>query len=322
MTTIGFCSTSTPITAISPKRFERAKAFLKNKGIRLVAGSLSGKRDYYRSGSILDRANEVNQLIHNDEVDIIMATIGGTNTNAVLPYLDYEYLNQHPKTIVGYSDATALLLAVRTQAPNCRTLYGPALVASLGEWPPLVNESWTNFEKIIRTRPGEAVTVRAPEYWDDEAINWNDFERPKKQRPNQWHAIGETRLSGRLIGGNLNTIYGILASKYFPKLTFGDLLFIEDAEKDAATVEKNFAMIRDAGAFDKVRGVILGKHALFDDLGTQRRPIDILLEVLNNQRLSIIYDYDSCHTTPMMTTPLGAQAVIDAEKCTASFSDF
>lgn len=81
-------------------------------------------------------------------------------------------------------------------------------------------------------------------------------------------------------------------------------------------------MIRDAGAFDKVRGVILGKHALFDDLGTQRRPIDILLEVLNNQRLSIIYDYDSCHTTPMMTTPLGAQAVIDAEKCTASFSDF
>lgn len=101
MTTIGFCSTSTPITAISPKRFERAKAFLKTKGIRLVAGSLSGKRDYYRSGSILDRAIEVNQLIHNDEVDIIMATIGGTNTNAVLPYLDYEYLNQHPKTIVG-----------------------------------------------------------------------------------------------------------------------------------------------------------------------------------------------------------------------------
>jgi len=40
-----------------------------------------------------------------------MATIGGTNTNAVLPYLDYAYLNQHPKTIVGYSDATALLLA-------------------------------------------------------------------------------------------------------------------------------------------------------------------------------------------------------------------
>lgn len=87
-------------------------------------------------------------------------------------------------------------------------------------------------------------------------------------------------------------------------------------------LKKNFAMIRNAGAFDKVRGVILGKHALFDDLGTQRRPIDILLEVLNNQRLSIIYDYDSCHTTPMMTTPLGDQAVIDAEKCTASFSDF
>ncbi|GEP23267.1 S66 family peptidase [Lentilactobacillus diolivorans] len=322
MTTIGFCSTSTPITAISPKRFARAKAFLEGKGVKLIAGSLTGKQDHYRSGSILDRAAEVNQLIYNDEVGIIMATIGGTNTNSILPYLDYDYLNQHPKTVVGYSDATALLLAVQTQAPNCRTLYGPALVASFGEWPPFVNETWTAFEKIINTRHGHSVTIKAPTYWDDEAINWNDFERPKQQRPNQWHSIGASKLTGRIMGGNLNTIYGILGSNYFPKLSPNDLLFIEDAEKDASTVEKNFAMMRDAGAFDQVSGIILGKHALFDDSGTSRKPIDILLEVLNGQQIPIIYDYDSCHTVPMITTPLGAQTTINADDGTITFSRF
>ncbi|GHP13352.1 hypothetical protein YK48G_07770 [Lentilactobacillus fungorum] len=134
MTTIGFCSPSTPITAISPIRFERARHFLISKGFRLVAGKLTGKQDFYRSGSIRERSEEVNDLIHDQAVDIIMTTIGGTNTNAILPYVDYDYLNHHPKTLIGYSDATALLLAVQTQAPKCRVLYGPALVAGFGCW--------------------------------------------------------------------------------------------------------------------------------------------------------------------------------------------
>ena len=128
---IGYYSASTPITALSPHRFARAQHFLAAQGVHLVAGTLTGQQDHYRSGSIQQRADELNTLIHDETVDVIMATIGGANTNAILPYLDYAYLNQHPKTIVGYSDATALLLAVQSQAPVCRVIYGPALVASL-----------------------------------------------------------------------------------------------------------------------------------------------------------------------------------------------
>lgn len=322
MTTIGFCSPSTPITAISPIRFKRAQKFLTSKGIQLIAGNLTTKRDAYRSGSIRQRADEVNELIRNNCVDIIMTTIGGTNTNSILPYIDYDYLNDHPKTFVGYSDATALLLAVQTQAPNCRVLYGPALVAGFGEWSPFVDETWTRFYQIITANKDDEVVIDTPQFWDDEALNWNTFERPKQQRPNQWQYIGSPVLSGRIIGGNLNTIYGILASRYFPQLSKNDLLFIEDAEKDASTVEKNFAMLKVAGVFDRVKGIILGKHALFDPEGSTRKPIDILEEVLDGQDMPVIYDYDSCHTVPMITTPLGAQAVINAINGTATFTDF
>ncbi len=319
---IGFYSSSTGITALSPKRFRRAESFLKSKGAELVVGNLTGKNDFYRSASIRERAKEINDLIYDDSLDIIMSTIGGSNTNSVLPYIDYSYLAKHPKTFVGYSDASALLLAVKTQAPNCRVLYGPALVASFGEWPPYNELTWQYFKKIVDTPSKTLVSFKAPDFWTDEKANWEDFEHEKKNHKNLWKYINSPVLSGRLIGGNLNTIYGILASRYFPKISDGDILFLEDSEKDAATVEKNFAMIKDAGIFDKAKGIILGKHALFDDDGSNRLPIEILQEVLNNRKLPIIYDYDSCHTIPMITTPIACQVRIDAKNMTVSFADF
>lgn len=316
---IGFFSSSTPITSISPKRFTRAKTFLQKKGVELVAGKLTGQSDFYRAGSIQQRVAEINQLIHDDSIDILMATIGGMNSNSLLPYIDYNYLQQHPKTIVGYSDTTALLLAIQTQAPACRVLYGPALVASFGEFSPIVDETWTNFLKIIQN---DVAMLNAPRQWTDEQVNWENFDHPKKMSTNVWGYTDVPVLEGRIVGGNLNTMTGIIASKYFPKFTANDLLFIEDAEKDAAIVERSFAMLKAADIFKQVKGIVLGKHALFDDLGTERRPIDLLTEVLADEPIPIIYDYDSCHTVPMMTTPLGAWAKIDATNMTASFSNY
>lgn len=134
---IGFFSPSSPATTFAKVRFDRAKAFLENKGFELVAGNLTGKSDFYRSGSIKARAEELNTLIRNAEIKCIISTIGGYNSNALLPYLDYEALIKKPKIIMGYSDVTALLLGIYTKT-GLMTFYGPALVASFGEFPPLV----------------------------------------------------------------------------------------------------------------------------------------------------------------------------------------
>ncbi len=96
----------------------------------MVDGARYGKQDFYRSGSIRERADEFNQLLYNDEVDMLMAAIGGNNTNSILPYIDYEYLRQHPKAVVEYSDTTALLLAIYAKT-GLVTFYGPALASSL-----------------------------------------------------------------------------------------------------------------------------------------------------------------------------------------------
>ena len=113
--TIGVFSSSAPISANVPIRYERGKAFLEAKGFNVLNGALYGKKDFYRSGSIKERADEFNQLLYNDDIQILMASIGGNNTNSIIPYIDYGYLKQHPKIIVGYSDTTALLLSIYTK---------------------------------------------------------------------------------------------------------------------------------------------------------------------------------------------------------------
>ena len=41
-----------------------------------------------------------------------MSTIGGMNSNSLLPYIDYDAFLNNPKIMIGYSDATALLLGI------------------------------------------------------------------------------------------------------------------------------------------------------------------------------------------------------------------
>ena len=109
--TIGVFSSSSPISATVPVRYERGVKYLESKGYKIINGQLYRKKDNYRSGTIQERAQEFNQLLYNEDVQILMASIGGNNTNSILPYIDYEYLKKHPKIIIGYSDVTALLLA-------------------------------------------------------------------------------------------------------------------------------------------------------------------------------------------------------------------
>ncbi|WP_375058594.1 S66 peptidase family protein [Zobellella sp. DQSA1] len=310
---IGFFSPSSPATTYAPNRFSRARSFLEGKGFQLEAGLLTGERDYYRSGTIQERAQELNGLIRNPDVRCIMSTIGGSNSNALLPYIDYDALRRDPKIIIGYSDVTAILLGIHAQT-GLVTFYGPALVASLGELAPLVEETFDSFSGFLCKHQALPFEYSMPEHWTEERIDWENQFTPKPVIKNHWDFIGKGVVSGRLIGGNLNTMSGIWGSPYMPAIHDGDILLIEDSLKSIETVEKAFCHLKNCGIFDKVSAIILGKHELFDSKGSGRTPLDVLVEVLNGQSLPIFSGFDSCHTHPMLVTPIGVQAAIDFDR--------
>ena len=309
---IGYFSPSSPATHFAPTRYQRARSYLAAKGFRLHSGVLSGAQDAYRSGSIQARAAELNALIRHPDVRCIMSTIGGSNSNSILPYIDYDALRADPKIIIGYSDVTAILLAIHRQT-GLVPFYGPALVASFGEFPPLVDETYGYFHDIL-SAPSIPHRFPSPTHWTDAFIHWETQDRPKPLQSNRVDWLGSGVVQGRLIGGNLNTLWGIWGSPYAPEIRAGDVLLIEDSLKSIAVVERLFAFLHLNGIFDRVSAVLLGKHELFDDGGTGRRPLDVLLEVLNGQDLPIVNGFDCCHTHPMLTVPIGLEVAVDFDE--------
>lgn len=308
---IGIFSPSTPITAYTPKRFERGVKYLEDKGFKIIKGSLTGKSDFYRSGSIKERSKELNELIRNPEVQCIMSTIGGMNSNSLLPYIDYDAFKKNPKSIIGYSDVTAILLGIYAKT-GVSTYYGPALVASFGEFEPYVDLTYKYFEDILIDEVSYPYKIKNPEFWTDEFIDWEKQDREKNRVKNNLITVYEGKVQGRLIGGNLNTMMGIWNTEYMPEIKEGDILFIEDSLKDCADIERSFSLLKLSGVFDKVSGIILGKHELFKDCNTGRKPYEILIEVLGDKKIPFLAEFDCCHTHPMITIPIGCKVELDA----------
>lgn len=306
--TIGCFSPSSPITAHCPKRTLRGMNYLKQKGFSIKMGSLSYQEDAYRSGSIEARANELNDLIRDPSVRAIMSTIGGMNSNAILPYIDYDALRKDPKWLIGYSDVTAILMAVYAKT-GIVPIYGPALVASFGELPPFVDHTFDAMMALFEHMTSHAAyRPKMPEFWTDAFIPWEEQSDSKPALDNAWIPLAPGDVTGRLIVANLNTLTGIWGSPYMPTINPGDILLLEDSLKDAATVERSFALMHLNGIFDKIGGLILGKHELFNPQGSNKKPFEILLEIIKEPKCPILVDYDCAHTHPMISLPIGLNA--------------
>ena len=150
-----------------------------------------------------------------------------------------------------------------------------------------------------------------PTEWTDERIDWESQTHAKEVQPNACEFLGSGQVTGRLIGGNLNTMWSIWGSEYMPAIRHGDVLLIEDSYKSIATVERLFSFLLLNGVFERVSTILLGKHEKFDDSGTGRTPLEVLREVLGNHEIPIVSGFDSCHTHPMLTLPLGVQITVD-----------
>lgn len=308
---IGIFTPSTPAPVLFPERYERGVRCLEQLGFVIVEGRNTTKRQAYRSASVRERADELNELIHNDEVKAVISTIGGTNANSLLPYIDYDHLRKHPKAVIGYSDVTAILLAIYAKI-GLTAFYGPAVVPSFGEFPAMLPKGKAYFKDILLREKLAPYKLDVPEKWTDEMIDWRTQDRPKKMVKNGgWRCLKSGKAQGKLIGGNLNTMTGFLASDYFPNVE-GAVFFIEDSAKDMATEERLFSMLKLAGVFDKISGLVVGKHEQFNDLGAPFMLDDLLLEIVGDYDFPILSNVDVGHTFPSHVFPIGIEVELNA----------
>lgn len=101
--------------AIENEEISFAADIVRSLGFEVKEGKYLYSRNEYLAGTDLQRADDVNRMFGDSTVDAIFCLHGGYGTPRILPHLDFDLIGKNPKALIGYSDITALLIAIYVQ---------------------------------------------------------------------------------------------------------------------------------------------------------------------------------------------------------------
>jgi muramoyltetrapeptide carboxypeptidase len=246
------------------------------------------------AGADADRARDVMTMFTDPTVKAVLPVRGGWGSARLLPHLDFEAIARHPKVLIGYSDLTALTLAVHAKT-GLVTFHGPN---GASDWNP-VSADW--FSRVVLR--GEAVTFSNP----------RDKGETLAQTEYRTRTIVPGVARGRLLGGNLSVLTALLGSPYLPDFD-GAILFLEDTHEAPYRIDRMLTQLALAGVLKRARGVVWGTcHECEPDGGFGSLTIPDLLDDhvkplgVPSWRGALIG-----HIDRQFTLPLGAEVEIDA----------
>src|SRR5439155_18579869 len=108
---IGVPALSTPYFYLSD--VSRGVEWWEAQGYRIKLADGIWARDDYVAGDPEARARDVEAMFADPEVDVVQCLQGGFGAAQLLPYLDFDVMASNPKALCGFSDITALHVAIR-----------------------------------------------------------------------------------------------------------------------------------------------------------------------------------------------------------------
>lgn len=243
------------------------------------------EKNGYLAGSDAARAGDLHAAFADDSIDAIFCLRGGYGSPRLLDSIDFELLRRHPKPFVGYSDITALHLAI-TRYAGFVTFHGPMLNADL-----LGNKQSPTESSLLSMLSGQQPRLLS--------------------HPDEYPLITVAPgcASGRLLGGNLSLICATIGSPF--ELDDQDaILFIEDVNEPLYRVDRLLTHLRLAGKLNRLRGVLVGDFAGVDLSAL----VQLLRQELGPLGIPVLAGWRSGHCDPNLTLPLGACVRLDADR--------
>jgi len=286
------------LNGLDQKMLDRAKVVLGTLGFICTFGHNIDKVTLFDPGSIEARLQDLHVAFTDPQVEAVLILTGGFNANQLLKYIDYEIIQQNPKIICGYSDATALLNAIYAKT-GLLTYCGPNY-ATFGE--EYVDDTVDFFVKCLTQNNGFEVSS---------ADNW--FETGRITTNSGYWPINYGQTDGRIIGGNLCTLNLLQGTQYMPPLNNAVLFIEDDFEVNAPTFDRDLQSIIHLEAFESVKGIVIGRFQTSSRIsrGCLVKMIKSKPE-LNN--IPIIANVDFGHTKPLITFPIGGWVQLKVSK--------
>jgi len=278
----------------------RKLAWLRSKGYRTIVYPSRVQIKGYLAGTDTQRAHNLMMAWKNNQVKAIWCLRGGYGTPRMLDLLDYTWIRNHPKILIGMSDITALHQAIQKRT---------GLVTYLAPVFNYFDEADSDFDATYAFSSLEQVLVKQ---------KTGIIELPeiaeKSASSGQMLSSGKGR--GRLVGGNLSLIACMCGTKWQLD-TKGKILLLEDVGEEIFRIDRMLWQIREAGLLDKPAAVILGSWK--DCKASQRNSLS-LDEVLDHyfagKSYPVIKGFPTGHGNFQTTLPLNGLAEVDTETMT------
>jgi muramoyltetrapeptide carboxypeptidase len=291
--TIAFVAPAGPADG---ERVGKAKERFEKMGFKVkVPPTLTSRKDRYLAGSDEDRAAEFNAAIKDTSVQAVFAIKGGYGLTRILHLIDYGAIRDNPKIIVGFSDLTALHLAV---AKKCRLVTFHAPMPQYGLYRDDGGFSYSN-DVFWRT-------ISADKYPKDAGYTIPlpaDGPKPKKLAPG--------KAKGRLVGGNLTLVGATMGTPYEIEAE-GNILLLEDTGEKAYRIDRILSQLRLSGHLDKFAGFVLGTFDGADDAELDA----VFRDYFAGRKVPVVANFPVGHTPFNATFPHGGLVELDADALT------
>ncbi len=248
----------------------------------------------YLAGSDAARAADLHAAFASPDIGAVWCLQGGFGSWRILDLLDFALLRKHAKPFIGYSDITALHLAIQRHA-GFVTFHGPMAQDFLnGRSDPTESDLWAMLSGQV-----------GPGSW---------IEPPSNALPT---VLVPGQATGRLIGGNLALTAALIGSNYEID-TRDAILFFEDVNEALPRIDRMLSQLQAAGKFDTIKGVLVGNFkglgSSQDDDRNQSVLFPLLFQRFQSRGIPVLAGWPTGHGDPNLTLPLGARVTLDTNR--------
>jgi len=236
------------------------------------------------------RADDLNNMFADPNIDAIFCARGGYGANRVLPLLNYDLIKENPKIFIGYSDTTAYLASI-TQKTEIITFHGPMLVSYKHGF---IEYNFNQMMKVL-TRT-ENIVINPPAEFDP-------------------HILKKGTAKGPLWGGNLSLVMNRLGTDGQINTT-GCILFLEDLDEYLYSFERMLVHLQTAGAFNNINGLIIGELIDMKDqeISFGKSTDDIIMEICGTLDIPIVTNFPCGHGKYQATLPISLPVELCADE--------
>lgn len=295
--TIGIVS---PAGFITLEAIRPAIKKIEEWGFAVKIGSSIGKREYTLGGSDLERAADLQMMLDDETVHAILCARGGYGLVRILDQLNFSKFQQHPKWIIGFSDATYLHNHINKNF-RIATIHSKMCNSFPTDWTKATDiqkQSILSIENCIKGIPNHYELI------------WNDNNR-----------VGVA--NGELVGGNLSIIENTAGTESDLD-TRDKILFLEDADEYMYSIDRMLWNLKRSGKLDHLKGLIIGGFKIKeDDPGEEfcKSIEELVMEKVKDFSYPVCFDFPVGHQKNNFALICGKSYQLNVQKGKLSFEE-